>query len=49
PLTHQGAVHIYKRVHGEHMVTVLGEAPAATVMQIANSMEFRNFSSPFPK
>jgi negative regulator of sigma E activity len=25
----------------DHMVTVLGEAPAATVMQIANSLEFR--------
>lgn len=39
PLTSQGAVHIYKRVRGEYMVTVLGEAPAATVMQIANSLE----------
>ena len=39
PLANQGAVHIYKRVHGEFIVTVLGEAPAATVMQIANSVE----------
>lgn len=40
-LSHQGAVHIYMRPVSDHMVTVLGEAPAATVMQIANSLEFR--------
>ena len=39
PLTSQGAVHIYKRVRGEFVVTVLGEAPAVTVMQIANALE----------
>jgi sigma-E factor negative regulatory protein RseB len=52
PLMSQGAVHIYKRAHGEHIVTVLGEAPAATVMQIANSMELKsvgNSASVFPK
>ncbi|MCW5603892.1 MAG: MucB/RseB C-terminal domain-containing protein [Burkholderiales bacterium] len=38
-LTHQGAVNIYTRMYSDHMVTVLGEAPAATVMQIANSIE----------
>ncbi|MEQ1775046.1 MAG: MucB/RseB C-terminal domain-containing protein [Burkholderiales bacterium] len=42
PLISQGAVHIYKRTSGEFVVTVLGEAPAATVMQIANSMEPRS-------
>jgi sigma-E factor negative regulatory protein RseB len=42
PLISQGAVHIYKRAHGDFIVTVLGEAPAATVMQIANSMEPKN-------
>ena len=41
-LTHQGAVNIYTRSIADHMVTVLGEAPAATVMQIANSLELRN-------
>jgi len=46
PLISQGAVHIYKRLHGEYIVTVLGEVPAATVMQIANSMEPKN---PAPK
>lgn len=40
-LTHQGAVNIYTRSVADHMVTVLGEAPAATVMQIANSLELR--------
>ncbi len=41
-LTNQGSVHIYKRVLGEQVVTVLGEAPAATIMQIAHSMEAKN-------
>lgn len=40
-LSHQGAVNIYTRAVSDYMVTVLGEAPAATVMQIANSLEFR--------
>lgn len=40
-LTHQGAVNIYTRAYADRMVTVLGEAPAATVMQIANSLELR--------
>lgn len=41
PLISQGAVHIFKRVHGDFVVTVLGEAPAVTVMQIGNSMELK--------
>lgn len=44
-LTNQGSVHIYKRILGEQVVTVLGEAPAATVMQIGNSMETKNTAS----
>ena len=40
-LSHQGAVNIYTRLTADHLVTALGEAPAATVMQIANSLEFR--------
>jgi sigma-E factor negative regulatory protein RseB len=48
-LTSQGAVHIFKRAYGEHIVTVLGEAPKNTVMQIANSMELKNSGSVFPK
>ena len=49
PLMNQGAVHIYKRVIGDNVVTVLGEAPATTVMQIANSMEARNSLNLSPK
>jgi len=40
-LSHQGAVNIYTRPVADHMVTVLGEAPAATVMQIANSLQYK--------
>jgi sigma-E factor negative regulatory protein RseB len=41
-LSHQGAVNIYTRPHGSsHVVTVLGEAPATTIMQIANSLELK--------
>lgn len=40
-LSHKGAVNIYTRAHTDHMITVLGEAPAITVMQIANSLELR--------
>lgn len=46
PLINQGAVHIYKRMHGDHMVTALGEAPASTVMLFANSLEPK---TSFPK
>ncbi|MEO8003533.1 MAG: MucB/RseB C-terminal domain-containing protein [Betaproteobacteria bacterium] len=40
-LSQQGAVNIYTRMLDDHVVTVLGEAPATTVMQIANSIEPR--------
>jgi sigma-E factor negative regulatory protein RseB len=40
-LSHQGAVSIYVRLVEDHMVTALGEAPAETVMRIANSLEYR--------
>jgi len=40
-LEHQGAVNIYTRPHADYVLTVLGEAPAATVMQIANSLEWQ--------
>jgi sigma-E factor negative regulatory protein RseB len=40
-LSHQGAVNIYTRAHGNYVVTALGEAPATTVMQIANSLELK--------
>src|SRR5688572_27220272 len=38
-LSHQGAVNIYMRSQGAHVVTVLGEAPAATLKHVANSLE----------
>jgi sigma-E factor negative regulatory protein RseB len=37
-LTHQGAVNIFTRPLPDQLVTVLGEAPAITVMQMANSV-----------
>ena len=37
-LTHQGAVNIYTRPFSDQLVTVLGETPPVTVMQIANSV-----------
>lgn len=36
-----GAIHIYTREVANHMVTVVGEAPAASVQRIANSVEYR--------
>lgn len=40
-LSHQGAVNIYTRPVADYMVTALGEAPAATIMHIANSLELK--------
>ena len=40
-LSRQGAINIYTRTINDQVVTVLGEAPAATVMQIANSVSFQ--------
>jgi len=37
-LTYHGAVNIYTRAVADHLITVLGEAPAATVMQIGDSL-----------
>lgn len=37
-ISNQGALNVYSRQVGEHLVTVVGEAPAATVMRIANSV-----------
>lgn len=37
-LSHQGAVNIYTRPLSDQLVTVLGETPPITVMQIANSV-----------
>lgn len=40
-LRHHGSVHVYTRVVNGHSVTVLGETPAETVMQLARSLEPR--------
>ena len=37
-LSQQGAINIYTRTINDQVVTVLGEVPATTVMQIANSV-----------
>ncbi len=38
----QGAVNIYRRKVADHLVTVLGEAPAACVTRIGKSVEFKS-------
>ena len=40
-LSSLGAFHIYTREVANHIVTVVGEAPAASVQRIANTVEFR--------
>lgn len=39
-LSSQGAINLYTRPVADYQVTVLGEVPAVTVMQIANSVSF---------
>ena len=41
-LSQQGAINIFTRTINDQVVTVLGEAPATTVMQIANSVSPRS-------
>lgn len=36
-----GAIHVYTRQVADHMVTVVGEAPAASVQRIGNAVEYR--------
>ena len=40
-LASMGAIHIYTREVANHMVTVVGEAPAVSVQRIADAVEFR--------
>lgn len=37
-LAHMGAVHVYSRTHDKHQITVVGEAPAAAVDMIGESL-----------
>lgn len=39
-LSHRGALHVYSRMLGEHGIRVLGEVPAVTVRQIADSIVY---------
>lgn len=39
-LSRQGAINIYSRQIAEHLVTVVGEAPAESVKKIADSVEY---------
>ncbi len=34
-----GAINVYKRVSGKHLLTVLGEVPMATLMRLGDGME----------
>ncbi len=40
-LASMGAIHIYTREVANHMVTVVGEAPAMSVQRIADAVEYR--------
>ena len=40
--TYQGAVNIYVKTHADQMVTVMGETPARTVKQVAESLSSRD-------
>ena len=40
-LASMGAIHIYTREVANHVVTVVGEAPAVSVQRIADAVEFR--------
>lgn len=40
-LSHQGAIHVYTRRVDAYQVKVLGEVPAATVMQIGDAVSFK--------
>jgi sigma-E factor negative regulatory protein RseB len=40
-LSHQGAINVFTRAHSGYVITTLGEAPAATLMQFSNSVTLR--------
>jgi len=37
-LSNRGVVHIFAKTLDDHQITVLGEVPVTTVMQIGNSI-----------
>ncbi len=40
-LSSMGALHVFSREIANHLVTVVGEAPAASVQRVANAVEYR--------
>lgn len=40
-LSSQGAIHIYSKLNSDYLVTVVGEVPPSTVLQVANSVRNR--------
>ena len=39
-LSSQGAINVYSKVSGEYLLTVVGEVPSRTVMQVADSIRY---------
>lgn len=39
-LSGQGAAHVYNRIVGEHLITVVGEVPSRTVIQVGDSVRY---------
>ncbi len=39
-LSGQGAAHVYTRIAGEHLVTVVGEVPPRTVIEVGDSVRY---------
>jgi sigma-E factor negative regulatory protein RseB len=39
-LSGQGAVHLYNRIVGDHLITVVGEVPPRTVIQVGDSVRY---------
>lgn len=36
----RGAVHVYSKIKGDYLVTVVGEVPPRTVMQVMDSVRY---------
>lgn len=40
-LSSRGAIHIYRKIKGDYLITVVGEVPPRTVMQVADSVRYK--------
>ena len=40
-LSSRGAIHVYSKEKGDYLITVVGEVPPRTIMQVANSVRYR--------